>query len=57
MRDISVGTGQANDVIGHSVVVHAGVDPDPKAEFGVRNGWIACGVIQRSDAKTLRDLL
>jgi len=57
VRDISVGTGAANDVIGHSVVVHADVDPDPKAEFGVRNGWIACGVIQRSDAKTLRELL
>jgi Cu-Zn family superoxide dismutase len=57
VRDISVGTGQPNDVIGHSVVVHASVDPDPKAEFGVRNGWVACGVIQRSDAKSLRDLL
>ena len=57
IRDISVGTGAPNDVIGHSIVVHASVDPDPKAEFGVRNGWIACGVIQRSDAKTLRDLL
>jgi Cu-Zn family superoxide dismutase len=57
VRDISVGTGAPNDVIGHSVVVHANVDPDPKPEFGVRNGWFACGVIQRSDAKTLRDLL
>lgn len=57
VRDLSVGTGQPNDVIGHSVVVHADVDPDPKAEFGVRNGWIACGVIQPSDAKTLRELL
>ena len=57
MLDVSVGTGAPNDVIGHSVVVHASVDPDPKAEFGVRNGWVACGVIQRSDAKTLRDLL
>jgi superoxide dismutase, Cu-Zn family len=47
VRDISVGTGQPNDVIGHSVVVHATVDPDPKVEFGVRNGWLACGVIQR----------
>jgi Cu-Zn family superoxide dismutase len=57
VRDISVGTGRPNDVIGHSVVVQANVDPDPKPEFGVRNGWVACGVIQRSDAKTLRDLL
>jgi len=57
VRDLSVGTGAPNDVIGHSVVVQANVDPDPKAEFGVRNGWLACGVIQRSDAKTLRELL
>jgi Cu-Zn family superoxide dismutase len=57
VSDISVGTGAPNDVIGHSLVVHANVDPDPKVEFGVRNGWIACGVIQRSDAKTLRELL
>ena len=57
LRDLTVGPGAPNDVIGHSLVVHANVDPDPKAEFGVRNGWIACGVIQRSDAKTLRDLL
>ena len=56
-RDITVGTGQPNDVIGHSVVVHAGVDPDPKAEFGVRNGWIACGVIERTEARDLKNLL
>jgi len=46
---LSVGTGKPNDVIGHSVVIHAGVDPDPKPEFGVRNGWLACGVIERSE--------
>jgi Cu-Zn family superoxide dismutase len=46
--DISVGTGKANDVIGHAVVVHAAVDPNPKPEFGVPNGWLACGVIERS---------
>lgn len=46
---LSVGTGKPNDVIGHSVVIHAGVDPDPKPEFGVRNGWLACGVIVRSE--------
>jgi Cu-Zn family superoxide dismutase len=54
---LSVGTGRPNDVIGHSVVIHAAVDPDPKAVFGERNGWIACGVIQRSNAATLKDLL
>jgi superoxide dismutase, Cu-Zn family len=57
LRDLSVDTGKPNDVIGHSVVVHANVDRDPKPEFGVRNGWVACGVIQRSDSKGLRDLL
>ena len=44
---LSVGTGAANDVIGHSVVVHGKLDPDPKPEFGVLNDWIACGVIER----------
>jgi superoxide dismutase, Cu-Zn family len=43
---LSVGTGAANDVIGHSVVVHGKVDPDPKPEFGVINDWLACGVIE-----------
>ncbi|MGH8851784.1 MAG: superoxide dismutase family protein, partial [Casimicrobiaceae bacterium] len=43
---LSVGTGAANDVIGHSVVVHGKVDPDPKPEFGVQNDWLACGVIE-----------
>ncbi len=47
VSDISVGTGRANDVVGHSVVVHAEIDRDPKPEFGVRNDWIACGVIAR----------
>jgi Cu-Zn family superoxide dismutase len=55
--NLSVGTGAPNDVIGHSVVVHANVDPDPKAEYGVRNGWVACGVIQRSGQKSLLELL
>jgi len=55
--DLSVGTGQPNDVIGHSVVVHSGLDPDPRAEFGVRNGWLACGVIQPSAGFNLRDIL
>ena len=54
---LSVGTGKPNDVIGHAVVVHAAVDPDPKAEFGVRNGWLACGVIERSQGFDLKKLL
>lgn len=54
--DLSVGTGKPDDVIGHSVVVHSGLDPDPKAEFGVRNGWLACGVIERSEGVDLKKL-
>ena len=53
---LSVGTGKSNDVIGHAVVVHAAVDPDPKPEFGVRNGWLACGVIERSQGLDLKKL-
>ncbi|HEX8011263.1 MAG TPA: superoxide dismutase family protein [Casimicrobiaceae bacterium] len=55
--DLSVGTGRSNDVIGHAVVVHAAVDPDPKPEFGVRNGWLACGVIDRGTGLDLKKLL
>ena len=44
---LSVGTDAANDVIGHSVVVHGKLDPDPKPEYGVVNDWLACGVIER----------
>ena len=55
--ELSVGTGKPNDVIGHAVVVHAGLDPDPKPEFGVRNGWLACGVIERSEGLDLQQLL
>ncbi len=43
---LSVGTGAANDVVGHSVVVHGKLDPDPKPEYGVANDWLACGVIE-----------
>ena len=43
---LSVGTGAPNDVVGHSVVVHGKLDPDPKPEFGVVNDWLACGVIE-----------
>ncbi len=53
---LSVGTGKPNDVIGHAMVIHAAVDPDPKVEFGVRNGWLACGVIERSEGLDLKKL-
>jgi Cu-Zn family superoxide dismutase len=55
--ELSVGTGKPNDVIGHAVVVHATLDPDPKAEFGVRNGRLACGVIERNEGVNLEQLL
>ena len=55
--ELSVGTGKPNDVIGHSVVVHAAVDPNPRAEFGVPNGWLACGVIERSTGLDLKNIL
>jgi len=55
--DLSVGTGAPNDVIGHSVVVYARLESDPKAEFGVRNDRLACGVIQRSLGLDLKKLL
>jgi Cu-Zn family superoxide dismutase len=47
LRGITVGDGSPLDIIGHAVVVHSGLDPDPRPEFGVRNGWLACGVIER----------
>jgi superoxide dismutase, Cu-Zn family len=47
LRGIAIGDGTPLDIVGRSVVVHAGLDPDPRPEFGVRNGWLACGVIQR----------
>jgi superoxide dismutase, Cu-Zn family len=46
VRNLSVGDGKPTDVIGHAVVVHAGLDPNPDPQFGVRNGWLACGVIE-----------
>jgi Cu/Zn superoxide dismutase len=52
-----VGTGKPNDVIGHSVVVYATLDLDPKAEFGVPNGRLACGVIQRTEGLNLKEIL
>ena len=47
LSGITVGDGSPLDIIGHAVVVHSGLDPDPRPEFGVRNGWLACGVIER----------
>src|SRR5438309_150529 len=46
LRGLSVGTGNANDVVGHAVVVHEGFVRDPRAEYGVPNGRVACGVIE-----------
>ena len=44
---LTVGDGGPTDVSGHSVVVQDRLNPNPVAEFGVRNGWVACGVIQK----------
>jgi superoxide dismutase, Cu-Zn family len=49
LRGVTVGDGSPLDIIGHSAVVHSGLDPDPRPEFGVRNGWLACGVIERQE--------
>jgi superoxide dismutase, Cu-Zn family len=43
---VTVGGGGPTDVIGRSVVVHDGLNPDPQPEFGVVNDWLACGVIE-----------
>jgi Cu-Zn family superoxide dismutase len=45
LRGLSVGTGNASDIVGHSVVVHDGFVRDPQAQYGVPNGRVACGVI------------
>ena len=50
LRGIAVGDGTPLDIVGHSIVVHSGIDPDPRPEFGVRNGWLACGVIELQTA-------
>jgi superoxide dismutase, Cu-Zn family len=47
LRGVTLGDGSPLDIVGHAVVVHSGLDPDPRPEFGVRNGWLACGVIER----------
>jgi len=57
VRTLSVGTGRADDILGHSVVIYADVDRDPKAEFGVRNNRLACGVIQQGTPLDLKNLL
>jgi Cu-Zn family superoxide dismutase len=54
---ISVATGRPDDVIGHAVVLYADVDPDPRAEFGVPNNRLACGVVEPSTGVDLKDLL
>ena len=46
LSGLTVGDGKPTDVVGHAVVVHSGIDRDPKPQFGgVPNGWLACGVI------------
>ncbi len=57
LNTISVGTGRPDDVMGRSVVIYADVERDPRAEFGVPNGRLACGVIQPSTGLDLKKLL
>ena len=54
---LSVGTGRPDDVIGRAVVLYADVDRDPRAQFGVPNNRIACGVVAPSTGLDLKDLL
>jgi superoxide dismutase, Cu-Zn family len=43
---VTVGDGKPTDIVGHAVVVHQSLDPDPKPLYGGSpTGWIACGVI------------
>ena len=42
----SIGTGDAGDVIGRAVIVHAGVDDFTSQPTGAAGGRIGCGVIQ-----------
>ena len=57
VRTLSVGTGRPDDVMGHSVVLYADVDRDPRAEFGVRNNRLACGVIREGTPLDLKNIL
>jgi len=46
LSGLTVGDGKPTDIVGRAVVVHSGIDRDPKPQFGgVPNGWLACGVI------------
>jgi len=42
----SIGTGDSSDIIGHSVIVHAGVDDFKTQPTGAAGGRIGCGVIR-----------
>ena len=45
---VTVGDGKPTDIVGHAVVVHESLDPDPKPQYGGSpTGWIACGVIKQ----------
>ncbi len=45
----SIGTGDDNDVVGRSVIVHEGVDDFTTQPTGAAGGRIGCGVIQLSE--------
>lgn len=44
----SIGTGDDTDVVGRSVIVHAGVDDFSTQPTGAAGGRIGCGVIQQT---------
>ena len=45
----SIGTGADDDVVGRSVIVHAGVDDFTSQPTGAAGGRIGCGVIQLAE--------